>query len=203
MSSCAVQCCAVPSSPPRERQSWACKTQVSKTQVSKTQVSKCLGTVCLDAVCLGTVWVTSSLCFFWGVLSWCLATCLLHILLHIPNEPVYHEKMWLKDCSTGDLLGENAVLGLTADGNNTIDASALVLSYLEIGPLMSFPHVFPSCLSLMSYPQCQSLGPTCLRQHPRKAHGAHTCKAASSYDTLLRHAVASSYVTWKTVDYNL
>jgi hypothetical protein len=45
--------------------------------------------------------------------------------------------MWLKDCSTGDLLGENAVLGLTADGKNTIDALALVLSYL-------YPHVSPS-----------------------------------------------------------
>jgi len=60
----------------------------------------------------------------------------LHILLHIPNETVYHQKMWLKDCSTGDLLGENAVLGLTADGKNTIDALALVLSYLH-------PHVSP------------------------------------------------------------
>ena len=40
--------------------------------------------------------------------------------------------------------------------------------------LMSCPHVLPSSLALSV---------STLRQHPRKAHGAHTCKAASS----LRH----------------
>ena len=56
----------------------------------------------------------------------------------------------------------------------------------------------PSCLTLSVF----TLGPSFLRQHPRKAHGAHTCEAASSYDKHARthtYTVASSYTTRKTV----
>ena len=43
---------------------------------------------------------------------------------------VFYEQQLLKTCSTGDLLGENAVLGLTPDGRRNIHATAVTMCEL-------------------------------------------------------------------------
>jgi hypothetical protein len=138
-----------------------------------------------------------SLCVFWGMLGyggvWCLA---------VYPRTVYHQKLWLKDCSTGDLLGENAVLGLTADGNNAMDASALVLSYLYVLSLPScLVLALSSCRALMSCPQalpsvCPHFASTLGRRMvltPARRQALYDTHTHTHTHTT--HTVASSYGT--------
>ena len=118
------------------------------------------------------------------------------------NETVYHQKSWLKNCSTGDLLGENAVLGLTADGNNAMDASALVLSYLYVLSLPScLVLALSSCRALMSCPQalpsvCPHFASTLGRRMvltPARRQALYDTHTHTHTHTT--HTVASSYGT--------
>jgi hypothetical protein len=60
---------------------------------------------------------------------------------------LFHNDMYLKSCYSGDLVGENAVLGITADGKRTMQAKTKTMCELCTLYIQDFTHL------LEEYPQ--------------------------------------------------
>jgi CRP-like cAMP-binding protein len=63
---------------------------------------------------------------------------------------LFHKDKYLKSCSTGDLVGENGVLGVTADGRRAIHATAKTMTELCSLSVEDFQHLLTECPSFFA-----------------------------------------------------
>jgi hypothetical protein len=63
---------------------------------------------------------------------------------------LFHKNKYLKSCSTGDLVGENGVLGVTADGRRAIHATAKTMTELCSLSVENFQHLLQECPSFFA-----------------------------------------------------